>query len=276
MGDRHWYLPLAVKDWMGDPQVSLLADSTRGIWMDALCSMFMLDRCGQLVGTVQELARLCRTTADGMRAALVDLSERGAADVSEKHGVVTLTNRRMRREYEIRTSAAERKRKQREASNAAGRAPRDVTPPVTHHSNSNSHSQSKKSEAHAARASARSRASTPAAELLPADLSFPTFPTCGDPKTWQLTEAQIAKWSATFPAVDVPGECRKAHGWIEANPRRRKTARGMPKFLFGWLERAQNRAPAAPYAGGRNGTVQIQPTASQQRTPALLESRSKR
>ncbi len=52
--------------------------------------------------------------------------------------------------------------------------------------------------------------------------------------------SKVSEYRATFPGLDVEGECRKALQWTRDNPTRRKTARGMPKFLFGWLERAQN------------------------------------
>lgn len=40
------------------------------------------------------------------------------------------------------------------------------------------------------------------------------------------------------------GECRKALAWIGADASRRKTARGMKRFLVGWLGRAQNSGRA--------------------------------
>lgn len=64
-----------------------------------------------------------------------------------------------------------------------------------------------------------------------------TFPTVGPVATWALTEAQIAKWQGVYPALDVLGECRIAWGWCDANPSKRKTARGMLAFLNRWLAR---------------------------------------
>lgn len=57
-------------------------------------------------------------------------------------------------------------------------------------------------------------------------------------KTWQLSEAQVAEWATDFQNLDVPGEMRKARAWTDANPGRRKTSGGMPKFLVNWLNRA--------------------------------------
>ena len=58
-------------------------------------------------------------------------------------------------------------------------------------------------------------------------------------QAWTLTQAQIEAWQADFPALDVPGELRRAHAWCTANPARRKTAAGLPRFLVAWLLRAQ-------------------------------------
>ena len=55
---------------------------------------------------------------------------------------------------------------------------------------------------------------------------------------WLLTEAQIEAWVTLFPTLDVRAECRAAWVWIDANPTRRKTARGMKRFLGGWLIRS--------------------------------------
>jgi hypothetical protein len=65
------------------------------------------------------------------------------------------------------------------------------------------------------------------------------FPCVGpDGGEWRLRRTQVDEWRGHFPALEVEAECRKAHAWIQANPGRRKTRRGMPKFLVGWLMRA--------------------------------------
>ena len=46
-----------------------------------------------------------------------------------------------------------------------------------------------------------------------------------------------------YPAVDVEQEFRKMYGWLDSNPRNRKTARGIKRFITSWLGRAQDRAP---------------------------------
>lgn len=76
----------------------------------------------------------------------------------------------------------------------------------------------------------------PEADKPPAVLMFPTVGT--EAEEWGLTQELVSSWDETFPALDVLGECRKARAWIIANPDRRKTVRGMQKFLLRWLSRA--------------------------------------
>lgn len=67
------------------------------------------------------------------------------------------------------------------------------------------------------------------------------FPTVGNgPKHWGITSSFVDELSAGFPNVDVLSECRKALTKINAGAVTKKTARGMPKFLAAWMDRAQN------------------------------------
>ncbi len=63
--------------------------------------------------------------------------------------------------------------------------------------------------------------------------------------TWRMRVGFFGELANAFPAIDVLAECRKARVWILANPANRKTARGMEKFLLGWIGRAANNRQAA-------------------------------
>ncbi len=67
------------------------------------------------------------------------------------------------------------------------------------------------------------------------------FSCVGNPKVWLLTQEKLSEWEETFPDMDVEGVCRQARQWLCDNPPKRKTARGMTRFLGGWLDRAQNK-----------------------------------
>jgi hypothetical protein len=47
----------------------------------------------------------------------------------------------------------------------------------------------------------------------------------------------------------VHQELKKAGLWLETRPAKRKTHGGMPRFLQGWVERAQNSGRAGPASG---------------------------
>jgi hypothetical protein len=98
----------------------------------------------------------------------------------------------------------------------------------------------------------------PPSDSSPAVLEFHTVGLGGS--LWTLTEAQVNAWVTAFPNVDVEGECRRAFAWLEAQPSRRKTPGGMPRFLVSWLNRAADRgghaAPAASKTAGNLASLQ--------------------
>lgn len=67
-----------------------------------------------------------------------------------------------------------------------------------------------------------------------------TFKAQGKTDKWELTQSQADEWQKLYPALDVIACCRKAFAWAEANPAKRKTAKGMPAFLVNWLNREVN------------------------------------
>ena len=67
-----------------------------------------------------------------------------------------------------------------------------------------------------------------------------TFPCKGEDRQWTLNRGKVAEWEDAFPDMDVAAECRKALQWTRDNPTKRKTSRGMLKFLSGWLSRAND------------------------------------
>ena len=54
--------------------------------------------------------------------------------------------------------------------------------------------------------------------------------------------ADIVLWRDAYPAADVLAELKKMRAWLDANPQRRKTVKGIKRFITGWLEREQNRS----------------------------------
>jgi hypothetical protein len=64
--------------------------------------------------------------------------------------------------------------------------------------------------------------------------------------TWEISAAQIEFLTRSFPGADVQSQILGAVAWLEANPKKRKTAKGMPRFLTSWLLRTVSRSAKAP------------------------------
>lgn len=107
--DKKWpFIQWFISDWLADPKVSLCEPATRGILFDWICNMHALDRCGVITGPLEILARLGRCSPVQCEAALQDLQVTNAADVTVRNGLVTVINRRMKREYYARKSSKDR------------------------------------------------------------------------------------------------------------------------------------------------------------------------
>lgn len=78
------------------------------------------------------------------------------------------------------------------------------------------------------------------------EATLPEFP-C-DKGQWTPTTEMLDEWQATFPDLDVHAQLRRARQWCMDNPDRRKTQRGMRRFIGSWLANAKT-APK-PVSGG--------------------------
>lgn len=82
--------------------------------------------------------------------------------------------------------------------------------------------------------------------------------------THTVRSGDIAKWEQVFPGLDVRYHLRKMLLWLENNPKRRKTRRGIDRFVTNWLaEEYEKLAAQKPH------TAQpARPTASQRMAAA--------
>lgn len=103
-----------IGDWMKDPKLSMCSPASRGVWIDLICAMHELDRSGEISGAPIQLARICRCSVDELSAALGELQNTGAADIDITDTTVTITNRRMARESEVRDGGRVRQARLRE------------------------------------------------------------------------------------------------------------------------------------------------------------------
>ena len=74
-----------------------------------------------------------------------------------------------------------------------------------------------------------------------------------DKSVYDVPLDKIDIWKTTYPAVDVEQELRKMVAWSHSNPTKRKTRRGVDRFINSWLAREQDR-------GGSRTTKQQEPT----------------
>ncbi len=61
-----------------------------------------------------------------------------------------------------------------------------------------------------------------------------------DKTVYDVPLDKIAVWKDAYPAVDVEQELKRMAAWLDSNPTRRKTRRGIAKFINTWLSREQD------------------------------------
>lgn len=64
---------------------------------------------------------------------------------------------------------------------------------------------------------------------------------------YPITQADVKGWMELYPAVDVMQELRAMKGWCGANPKKRKTAGGIKRFVNSWLAKEQNKGGTPGY-----------------------------
>lgn len=77
----------------------------------------------------------------------------------------------------------------------------------------------------------------PQSASVPSVLTFPL----NDGSQYGVTEEQVKEWASLYPAVDVMQQLRNMKGWLGSNPQRRKTRKGIARFITGWLSKEQDR-----------------------------------
>lgn len=65
--------------------------------------------------------------------------------------------------------------------------------------------------------------------------------TLNDHSEYPIYQDQVDEWAKLYPNVDILQELRKMKGWCNANPTKRKTKRGIMRFINSWLSREQDK-----------------------------------
>ena len=71
-----------------------------------------------------------------------------------------------------------------------------------------------------------------------------------DKSFYDVPLEKISLWENTYPAADVRQELKKMAAWCDSNPTRRKTRRGIERFINNWLSRTQD-------SGGTKGKEKV-------------------
>ncbi|MCC8125707.1 MAG: phage replisome organizer N-terminal domain-containing protein [Akkermansia sp.] len=79
---------------------------------------------------------------------------------------------------------------------------------------------------------------------------------------YPIFESDIREFAELYPAVDVMQAMRGMRGWCMTNPARRKTKRGIRRFINSWLAREQDK-------GGRTGTLNLTQNQSRQNSSTV-------
>jgi len=82
----------------------------------------------------------------------------------------------------------------------------------------------------------------------------------------KVRQSEIKRYEELYPAVDVLQELRNIAGWVEANPTKRKTKRGVHKFINSWLARCQDK-------GGNNNYHQRSNSINKKTLTELFDER---
>lgn len=60
-----------------------------------------------------------------------------------------------------------------------------------------------------------------------------------DDSFYDVLPDKLSMWQRAYPDLDVERELYQMASWCDANPTKRKTRRGIEKFINGWLNRSQ-------------------------------------
>lgn len=69
---------------------------------------------------------------------------------------------------------------------------------------------------------------------------FITIP-LNDKTEYPVYDDDVKEYKSLYPAVDVEQQLRNMKGWCDANPSKRKTSKGIKRFITSWLCREQDR-----------------------------------
>lgn len=91
----------------------------------------------------------------------------------------------------------------------------------------------------------------------------------------EVEKSEIDTWKDLYPSVNIEQELRSMKGWLIANSTKRKTKKGINRFINNWLAREQDKG--YPNKGGENvgkygNRIQFTPPKRAEGSKVLFES----
>lgn len=83
----------------------------------------------------------------------------------------------------------------------------------------------------------------PETDSTPAIIKLPL----NDKTVYPIYQPDIDTWQELYPAVNVLQQLRAMSGWLDANPQKRKTRKGVKRFVNSWLSREQDKGGNRQY-----------------------------
>lgn len=95
--------------------------------------------------------------------------------------------------------------------------------------------------------------------------------TLNDKTKYPVTQMRVDEWKELYPAVDVEQQLRNMRGWLDSNPKKRKTKSGILRFITSWLAREQDKGGSYRNNGGQGKAKSNMPETSPERQKAYEE-----
>ena len=73
-----------------------------------------------------------------------------------------------------------------------------------------------------------------------------------DKSEYAVLQSDVLEWQNLYPAVDIEQCLRNMRGWLLSNPKKRKTKRGIHRFITTWLQKEQDKGGTKPYTPSNN------------------------
>lgn len=90
--------------------------------------------------------------------------------------------------------------------------------------------------------------------------------TLNDKSLYDVSKNDFDEYEELYPNVDIMQELRKMKGWLNANPTKRKTKRGIKRFINSWLSREQDK----PKPNNISNNVNISNNIKEKQTPKWI------